>query len=74
MSSSLFMIATNSARECWQESRNAPGFVPKISEVKRPANHRVKQSARPVTPLALVVGGPGTDPGCARVAPGHAAA
>jgi hypothetical protein len=34
----------------------------------------LKQPARPVTPLAMVLGGPGTDPGCAKPAPGHPAA
>ena len=37
-------------------------------------NFALKRPARPVTPLAPVVGGPGTDPGYARVAPGLAAA
>jgi hypothetical protein len=39
-----------------------------------PYNHRLKQPARPVTPLALDDGGPGTDPGSARSAPALAAA
>ena len=37
-------------------------------------NIRLKQPARPVTPLALVVGGPGTGPDEAMAAPGPAAA
>jgi len=37
-------------------------------------NNRLKQPAQSVTLLALYDGGPGTDPGYARVAPGHAAA
>jgi hypothetical protein len=39
-----------------------------------PHNHRVKQPARPVTPLAVGSVGLGIDPGCARAAPGLAAA
>lgn len=39
-----------------------------------PSNNRLKQPARPVTPLALQCGGPGTDSGFARAAPGPAAA
>jgi len=38
-----------------------------------PYNYRLKQPAKAVTPLAHVSGGPGTDPGYARVAPGLAA-
>ena len=39
------------------------------AEVIMPSNHRLKQPGRPVTPLALQDGGPGTDPGWARSAP-----
>jgi hypothetical protein len=37
-------------------------------------NHRLKLPARSVTALALKLAGLGTDPGCARAAPGLAAA
>ncbi len=45
-----------------------------IVHVMQPSNDRLKQTARPVTALALRDGGPGTDPGSARSAPGHPAA
>jgi hypothetical protein len=38
------------------------------------SNHRLKQPARPVTPLAIGSAGPGTGPDKARAAPGLAAA